>query len=62
MNDLAENEDEVVYPELGSDPVPHLRIWQDGFKCEATGNGATENDATENGATENGTAAYGYIH
>lgn len=41
MNDLAENEDDVVYPEPGSDPIPHLRIWQDGFKCEAK-----ENDTT----------------
>ncbi|KAG9191444.1 hypothetical protein G6011_09532 [Alternaria panax] len=41
MNDLAEDEDRVVYPEPGSDPIPHLRIWQDGIKCEAK-----ENDAT----------------
>lgn len=41
MNDLAEDEDEVVYPEPGSDPIPHLRTWQDGFKCEAK-----ENDTT----------------
>ena len=42
MDDLAENEDGVVYPEPGSDPVPHLRVWQDGFRCDAKeSNGTT---------------------
>jgi hypothetical protein len=40
-NHLAGNEDEVVYPEPASEPIPHLGIWQDGFKCEAK-----ENDTT----------------
>src|SRR5690242_9305860 len=33
--ELAESEDEVVYPGPASEPVPHLMIWRDGLKCTA---------------------------
>ena len=36
MEALAEHEDEVVYPELVSEPVPHIPVWRDGLKCIAT--------------------------
>ncbi|KAF2176498.1 hypothetical protein K469DRAFT_813099 [Zopfia rhizophila CBS 207.26] len=35
----AESEDEVVFPEAGSRPVPHLPVLPDGIKCTASDNG-----------------------
>ena len=32
---LAEREEDVIYPDPTSDPVPHLPVWHNGFKCTA---------------------------
>src|SRR3954466_16032829 len=32
---LAEKEEDIVYPDSTSDPLPYLTVWKDGFKCVA---------------------------
>ncbi|KAF2842566.1 hypothetical protein M501DRAFT_928389 [Patellaria atrata CBS 101060] len=37
IEELAEGEDQVVYPGPDSEPVPHLTVWRDGLKCTRCG-------------------------
>lgn len=36
IGEVAEGEGEVVYPESASEPIAHIEVWRDGFKCTAT--------------------------
>ena len=35
IQEWAKREEDVIYPNLRSKPVPYLTIWQDGFRCTA---------------------------